>query len=80
MIIDYLDIFSIPVVPSEADAPLVVDANAPLATPFTLQGFQPITRWLSKVGHSRCRIDHPQLALGNSDQIGGEASCMLSSP
>ena len=40
MVIGDLDILRIVILPAEAYAPLVVDANAPLARPVTLQSFQ----------------------------------------
>lgn len=42
MVIDYLDVESLAALKAETDAPLVVDANAPLMLSVAFQGFQPI--------------------------------------
>jgi hypothetical protein len=44
VIIDDLDIEGAAGIPSEADPPLVIDANAVLATPISLQGLEPVAR------------------------------------
>jgi hypothetical protein len=44
MIIDDFDLVRIPFVPDETDAPLVVDADTVLSSPFSLQRFQSVTR------------------------------------
>jgi hypothetical protein len=41
--------------PAEADAPLIVDANAELALALAFQGFKPIARWRAQE-LQRCRL------------------------
>jgi hypothetical protein len=45
MVIDDLDIVSVPFIPSETDAPLIVDANAPLSFSIPSQFLKPAARW-----------------------------------
>jgi len=45
MVIDDLDIVSVPFIPSETDAPLIVDANAPLSFSIPSQFLKPVARW-----------------------------------
>jgi hypothetical protein len=44
VIVRDLDIFSVALGPSEADAPLIVDPNAHLSCPVIFQSFEPIAR------------------------------------
>jgi len=44
VIVDNLDIVRVSVLPSKADAPLVVDANAVLTLSVAAQGFEPVAR------------------------------------
>ena len=45
MIVDDLDVRGAGRRPAKADAELVVDANAVLASAISLEGFEPIPRW-----------------------------------
>ena len=45
MVIDDLDIVSVPFIPSETDAPLIVDADAPLTFSVPSQFLKPVARW-----------------------------------
>jgi hypothetical protein len=44
VVINNLDIFRVPVTPSETDTPLIVDPDAVLAGAVTCQSLKPITR------------------------------------
>jgi hypothetical protein len=66
MVIDDDDIKGITAGEAEADAPLVVNANAPLAFSITPQCFKPVPRGNAKVFWSAGAIEHLQFALGNS--------------
>ena len=66
MVVDDGDIKSIATGEAEADAPLVVNANAPLAFSIAPQRFKPVTWWGAKVFRSAGTIEHLQFALGNS--------------
>jgi hypothetical protein len=66
------DVVGIAGVPPEADAPMVVDANAVLASPITHQPFQPIARRHAEVAELYGGIQLSQLPQHNSLQIGGQ--------
>src|SRR3954470_9045439 len=64
-------------VPAEADPPLVVDPDRPLACPVTLQLLEPIARWRPKVVQILGRIEHVELPRGgraNHPQTPGQAA------
>jgi hypothetical protein len=67
VILDDFDIPSVPslVLPDETDAPLLVNADAMLAGPITLQGFQAISRWGHQVFEPGGSVQHLQFALRN---------------
>jgi hypothetical protein len=48
--------------PAEADAPLVVDADAHLAGTMPLKDLQPISGWISQILQGRRGIQLAQLA------------------
>jgi len=48
MIVDDLDVMSVVIDPPEADAPLVVDADAHLPGPAASERLQPIARWIGQ--------------------------------
>jgi len=49
--------------PSEADSPLLIDPNAVLACPVSLQALQPIARWHPQVIDPFSRIQQEQLPV-----------------
>ena len=63
MVIHYLHIVSISVTPDKADAPLIVDPNAVLASSIAFQGFQTIARRGREVAKLRSNVQLPKLAL-----------------
>ena len=66
MVIYNLNIKYISGCPSEAHAPLFVDANAELARTVSLQRLQAVTRWRGQRIKSRRSIQLNQLALSHS--------------
>jgi hypothetical protein len=79
MVIDNLHIMSAVWPPYEADAPFVIDANAVLSLPVTLECLQPIARRHPKVAETLGIIDHVELAprhFGNRSQM----TCDLHAP
>jgi hypothetical protein len=60
MIVDDLHIQRIPILPSETDAPLVIDPDAILAFATALQCFQAIARRRTKFVQCSGRIDYQQ--------------------
>lgn len=61
MVIDDLDVPGFAVSPNEANAPLIVDANAVLPLPVAAQGFQAIAGRCPQIVESLCRIDCDEL-------------------
>ena len=66
MIVYDFDILCIHAIPDEADAQLVVNANAPLAFSVSLQLLQPIPRRDTKSLNIRSGSNHVKLAQRNS--------------
>jgi hypothetical protein len=65
VIVDDLDVMGISVVPDEADPPLLVDADAVLASPIPEQGLEPIAgRDLQRI-QPRSRIELQELPQGH---------------
>ena len=61
MVVDDLDLPRCPVVPGEANAPLVVDADGVLPSPFASQGLQAVARRNTQVIELAGCIDHQEL-------------------
>jgi len=70
MIIHDFDVQGIPIVPLEANPPLVVDANTMLSAPIAAQSFQAIGRRHAQILQCLRTIQHPQLAQRNLLNIG----------
>jgi hypothetical protein len=49
MIVDELNVVGVAILPAEADAPLVVDADTMLASTITLELFKPVAWWHTEV-------------------------------
>lgn len=64
MVVDDLHVEGVKVAPGEADAPLIVDADAPLTLAVAAQGFQPIARGRPQIVEPRGRVDREQLGAG----------------
>lgn len=62
MVVHDLDIMSVATVPSEADAPLPVDADRMLPRTAALERFQPVPGWRAQVAKLLGLIEHPQLS------------------
>jgi hypothetical protein len=62
MVIDDFDVLGAAVRPSEADAPLVVDANAVLALPVSPQGLQPVPRRNPQIAEATRDLELAKLA------------------
>jgi hypothetical protein len=69
VIVHDLDILWPAIGPNEADAPLVVDANAVLSRTIPFQLLQPIARGRRQVTQSFGIVQLPQLALRNPLQV-----------
>ena len=55
--------------PSEADTPLVIDANAVLARPIAGEPFQSIPRWYPEILDDFSGVEHPELAERSALEI-----------
>jgi hypothetical protein len=64
MIIHDFHIPGVAITPSEADPPLVVDANAISARTIAFQAFEAVSRWTPKVVNRNGRIHGMQFCLG----------------
>ena len=62
VVIHNLDVRGVSLDPSEADTPLIVDPNAHLPFPISLQRFEPVSRRITQVLDLRCRIKLAQLS------------------
>ena len=72
MVIDDFDFVGVPVFPDEADAPLVIDADAVPARQIALEGFKPVAGWHSQVTQIfRCR-ELGEFAKGDALNVGGK--------
>jgi hypothetical protein len=64
------DLVRVTILPVEADAELVVDANAVLSGAIALEGFQAIAWWRSQIIQHNRRIEIFQLAAGGALDVG----------
>src|SRR5271165_2450522 len=62
VVVDDFDMIWTSWCPYEADAPLLVDADAVLAGAIALQGLEPVVRWHREVGQHLGVIEQPQFA------------------
>jgi hypothetical protein len=60
MVVSYLNLINAVVMPFKANAPLMVNPNTVLSFPFSLQGFQAVCRWDTKVVKGASPMDHNQ--------------------
>ena len=63
MIVDNLDPFRAGIRPNEADTPLIVDPNAVLSGPISLQRLKPIAWWHRQILQPPGLMDLEQLSL-----------------
>jgi hypothetical protein len=72
MVVDDFDIGCVPFLPSETDAPLIVDSNAPRPASIPSELLEPI-RWRNpQIRESGRGIEHAQLPQCNLLQVGRE--------
>jgi hypothetical protein len=69
VVIRDLDIVGITPSPPEADAPLLVDANAVLVCPVSTEAFQSVSRWNPEVPDCIRSINQQELAVRPSLHI-----------
>ena len=72
MVIDDFGRVRVPVLPDEADAPLVIDADAVPARQVALEGFEAVARRHPQVIQDRRRRKLRELAKGDALDVGGQ--------
>jgi hypothetical protein len=80
MVVDDFDILSASVLPNKAHPPLVIDADAVLASAIAPQKFKPISGWNFQVLQHPRLVDHAQFAKGDSLNIRGQLSAAAPGP
>jgi hypothetical protein len=76
MVVNDFDGFRTAVGPDKADSPLVIDADAVLASPATFQRFQPICRRRKQVPQFRRIVQHLQFACRHDLDIGESSDAL----
>jgi hypothetical protein len=69
MIVYDFNIVSVPLAPTEADTPLVIDPNAVLSLPVSSQFLKAISWRDKKIIQLLCRIQQEQFPLSDAPQI-----------
>lgn len=69
MIVHDLHIIGVPIVPDEADAVLIVHANAVLAPPVASERLEPVTGERRQVAEFASRVQLLQLPLSNPSHL-----------
>jgi len=69
VIVDDLDVMRVGSEPAEADAPLIVDSDAVLASPVPGEFLKAVRRRDAKVEEAGCGIKHDEFAKGNSLKV-----------
>ncbi len=72
MIVDNLNIMGVSIFPPEANAPLVIHANAILAGTLSLQFLEPVPGWHSQVVQRIGGVQGHELSQHDSEQIRGK--------
>ncbi len=80
MVVDDLDVQGIGARPADADAPLIVDANAVLALAITPQLLEAIAGRQAELLKPAGRVEDAKFPQHHAPQIGGEASDGLARP
>ena len=74
MIVRYFDPFGAALAPDETNAPLVIDADAVLPDPVSLERFQPIAGRCRQILQFLRGMDLPQFSLRDTLNIGRQPS------
>jgi hypothetical protein len=77
VIVNDLDLVRIAILPTEADSPLVIDADAVLARAITAELLEAIPRRHPEILQLLGGINHDQLPEHHPDQFGGKAADTL---
>lgn len=74
VVVDDLDVEGIGGAPDEADAPLIVDADAVLASTIALERLEPITGRNAQVGEGVGRIENDEFPKRDALKAGGQTT------
>jgi hypothetical protein len=80
VVVDDLDRMGIPILPHEANPPLIVDPDGMLAATFAAQRFQPIARRDPEVVQTACTIQQAQFSQGGGLNVAGQTPAPLARP
>jgi hypothetical protein len=80
VVIRDLDVRSVPVFPSKADTPLIVDPNAHLSCSIAFQGFEPIAGRITQVIDRRRGIKLAQFTKGSILDVPRKLAASLALP
>jgi len=80
VVVHDLDIRSIPIEPSKADTPLIVDPNTHLSSPIPLQDFEPIAGRIAKIFNRHRGIDLAQFSKRSILNVSGKPAAPLTLP
>lgn len=69
MVVDDLNVTGMAALEAETEAPLIVDADAPLPTPIALQSLQLVVGRNTQIGQRFRPVEHRQLAQGHNLDI-----------
>jgi hypothetical protein len=72
VIVHDLNVVGVAVPPAEANAPLIVDANAMVASAIAFELFEPIVRWHAEILELLGGVDEAQLAEHDPVKLGRE--------
>lgn len=78
VVVDYLDVVGVSILPTEADAPLLVDTNAVLASSLAFQLLKAIARWDSEVVQPVRCVHHHKFSQHHAPQCRWKRSHGLS--
>ena len=73
MIIDDFDVPGFAISPYKADPPLIVDANAALASTIAVQRFETVPRGSTQIGKLFGCVDCKKLSAGSPLNLGGRS-------
>ena len=77
MVVDDFDVMCVTTDPAEANAKLIVDADAVLAEAIAGQFLQSISRWHFQVSEGDCGVEHDELAESHTLEIRRESADLL---
>ena len=78
MVINYFNIKRISVLPAKANAPLIVDSNAPLAAPVALERFEAVLGRNAQIIETACDIQLQQFTQRNAFNVPETGNCLAS--